>query len=150
MLNNENMNAIETRTEEISLSERFENIKDNNAVWVPKQGETIDERSQVFNALNASSENLGNHLNEVIRITNMVMRGRGLTDKDTGEYKDILEVLFVADDGTIYRSSSTGIIRSVEGLLSVVGGPECWGEGLNIRVKSIPTSKGHTYLFELV
>lgn len=134
----------------LSVGERFDEIRDRKEVWVPKRGETLKDRTEVYNALNAASENLGNHQNEKIRVTNLVMRGREVTDKDTGEYKEILEVLLVADDGTIYRSSSSGIIRSVEGILSVVGGPESWGDGLDMMVRSVPTSKGHTYLLELV
>ncbi len=134
----------------LSVGERFDEIHDRKEVWAPKRGETLKDRSEVYNALNAASENLGNHQNEKIRVTNLVMRGREVTDKETGELKEILEVLLVSADGTIYRSSSSGIIRSVEGILSVVGGPESWGDGLDVMVRSVPTSKGHTYLLELV
>lgn len=142
--------TVMNTTNNLSVGERFDEIRDRKEVWVPKRGETIKDRVEVYNALNASSENLGNHQNEKIRVTNLVMRGREVTDKETGELKEILEVLLVSADGTIYRSSSSGIIRSVEGILSVVGGPESWGDGLDVMVRSIPTSKGHTYLLELV
>lgn len=104
--------------------------------------ETVEEKTAFFNALSAKSTNISEMIGKVINLTNVVFQGRNFTEEETGEFRKAMRVIFIADDGEVYHSYSTGILNSVKTFLSVYGTPDTWGQPIPVTVERVTLKSG--------
>lgn len=126
----------------MNLYTSIENAMENSATLTFTAPSNSSERSELFNALSAKSTNISEMIGKVINLTNVVFQGRNFTDKDTGEFEKAMRVIFIADDGGVYHSYSTGILNSVKTFLSVYGTPDTWEHPIPVTVERVTLRNG--------
>lgn len=126
----------------MNIYTNIENAMENSATLTFSTPSNNEERSELFNALAAKSTNISEMIGKTINLTNVVFQGRSFTDEDTGEFEKAMRVIFIADDGEVYHSYSSGILNSVKTFLSVYGTPDTWGDPIPVTVERVTLRNG--------
>ena len=79
-------------------------------------------------------------LKETIRLRHIYAHPIRVVDKNTGELRDTVRIVFFDDDGMTYACVSEGVIQGVKQILDLFGPPSEWKEPLPIYFESSQTS----------
>lgn len=120
----------------------IENAMENSATLTFTDPSTNEERSELFNALSAKSTNISEMIGKIINLTNVVFQGRNFIDEDTGEFRKAMRVIFIADDGEVYHSYSSGVLNSVKTFIGVYGTPDTWEQPIPVTVERVTLRNG--------
>lgn len=120
----------------------IENALENSATLTFSTPDNDAKRSELFNALSAKSTNISVMIGGVINLTNVVFQGRNFIEEETGEFRKVMRVIFIADDGEVYHSYSSGILNSVKTFLCVYGTPDTWEQPIPVTVERITLKNG--------
>lgn len=126
----------------MNIYTNIENALENSATLTFSTPDNDAKRSELFNALSAKSTNISEMIGKVINLTNVVFQGRNFTEEETGEFRKAMRVIFIADDGEVYHSYSTGILNSVKTFLSVYGTPDTWDKPIPVTVERVTLKSG--------
>ena len=107
---------------------------------------TNDEgRTALFNSTN-SCVLLRDYMNQPIEVAEIVFASTDITD-EAGELQTVMGVYLIDTNGTSYVSSSTGVIKSVARMVSMLGEPSTWSAPKTVICKETNTAKGRRYKF---
>lgn len=109
---------------------------------------TEEGQAMAFAAL-ADAEDLRDHLDEVIYLTNYVAQAVELNDAATGEVTEAVRVILIDKDGNNYSAVSNELRRGLSMLAGIYGPPAMWTEPKAVVV-SEKTSKNKRRFFQLL
>lgn len=113
--------------------------------WASFPVETMDDKKKLFAARN-DNELLRDHMGEVIDLVNIVIDTQVINDVNFGP-RSVACVHLIAEDGTIYQSTSTGVVNKACDLISNFGMPDTWNGPLSVVCKETTTAKGYRYKY---
>lgn len=126
----------------MNIYTNIENAMENSATLTFTTPSNNEERSELFNALAAKSTNISEMIGKIINLTNVVFQGRTFVEEETGEFRKAMRVIFIADDGEVYHSYSSGVLNSVKTFLSVYGTPDTWEQPIPVTVERVTLRNG--------
>lgn len=152
---NEEIIAAE-ETEETALAQsrpmQITTFADNLMQDVTEQGywasfpvESMDDKKRLFAARN-DNELLRDHMGEVIKLVDIVLDTQVINDVQFGA-RSVGCVHLIADDGTVYQSTSTGVVNKACDIISNFGMPDTWGGPLEVECKETTTQRGYRYKY---
>ena len=108
--------------------------------WASFPVETMDDKKRLYKARNAN-ELLREHMGEVIPCVGFVFDAQTISDAQYGARK-VPCVHIISQDGTVYQSTSSGVVDKATEIISTFGMPETWGGPIEIACKETYTKNG--------
>lgn len=106
---------------------------DSSLVHSTLTGSGFETQVQIFAAV-TDAEDIAEHLNETIFLEHVIAQAIEIKDSETGQPVTVVRTVLIDADGTAYAAMSTGIVRSMQTLFSIVGQPGTWPQPLPIIV----------------
>ena len=97
----------------------------------------------IYNAINGADESLGEHINEVLEIVDVVAHPVTLVDEETGEINEVLRTVLIDKNGKAYTAVSEGVTNSLARIFSIIGMPSWKDEPVKMKLKQIKTRNGN-------
>lgn len=144
-------NAITKKTE--TMTELAFAAENSSAVWSSISADTRQGAADIYNALSGASIQLSSMAGQRIRIRDIIIQGRELLDKQTGEITVRPRIMLIDEDGTCYHSYAKGIVTSVRTIVGMFGSPAEWDEPLEVEITPVSvagTDGGKTYTLKVV
>lgn len=118
-------------------------------------------KAKVFNAMNNPDHRVGDYINKVIEVKDVLAEVIEMDEKDendapvidaeTGEVKrtQAIRVVLFDANGESYQAVSTGIYNAIKKLMMVYGAPT-WDEPIKCEVKQISLGKNQMLTLNVV
>ena len=122
-------------------------FSDINTAYSTIKPTNFKERIEMAKLVQGKTENLSDHLNEKIDVVDIFAHKSHMRDKQTGELVPALRVVLIAKDKKTYASVSSGVINSIQNILSIVGDPNvtgAWEEPIPVMAVAEKTSNKNT------
>lgn len=104
------------------------------------QSDDLDTRKVVYTALSNPAQ-VADHLNEVIKLANIVIVPVELVNENTGAVEVAPRIALIDDKNKAYSGTSLGLKSSVDRLRSIFGEPSTWPAPLPVKVVEQKGSK---------
>ena len=112
------------------------------------QGGTIEAKKAVFNASNNPDHKVGDYINKVIVVKDVLAELIEVKNEETGEMEVTPRVVLIDTDGKSYQAVSKGIFNALKKAIAIFGSPT-WEDGLPILVKQVSVGKGSMLTFDV-
>lgn len=112
------------------------------------QGGTREAKAQVYNAANNPTHKVGDYINKVINVRDVLAEQIEITDEETGVVENAVRVVLIDDKGESYQAVSTGIYNALKRAIQVFGAPT-WDEPLPCLIKQVSVGKGSMLTFDI-
>ncbi|MCX4254709.1 MAG: hypothetical protein OSJ63_05545 [Bacilli bacterium] len=110
------------------------NEKANNKVsYIGKEVKTIEEKKQLFNALEKCDFIINECVGKEITVSNVYIEAKEIVDEETGEAKTKFKTILFDKEGKTYVAGAYGIYNAVVRILSIYGKPEEWTEEVKVK-----------------
>ena len=132
-------------------STEIEHVENNQLGVVPVGREmSFDERLQLLKMttnFNSIWDHISNSKSDLkINVVNFVVIPTDQTDYNTGELVTKARVIFVADDGTTWSTTSSAVQSSVELLANIAGDPSTWEHPIQVKFSKGKSRKGMDFV----
>lgn len=123
------------------------------------QGGTHESKVAVFNASNNPKHKVGDYINKVIKVKDVLAEQVMLTKQDE-DGNDVLDangdpvmecaprVVLIDTDGESYQAVSTGIFNALRKAIAIFGAPT-WEDGLPCLIKQVKVGRGSMLTFDV-
>lgn len=122
----------------------FSEVKSN--VYCSKVAETIEEKKELFNALESCDALLNDCVGQEIEIKDVYVEEKQVVDEETGEVKTKFRTILFDASGQTYATGAYGIYNILKKIFSIYGLPESWEKPLKVKVAKRPIKDGKTSL----
>lgn len=112
------------------------------------QGGTHESKVAVFNASNNPDHKVGDYINKVIVVKDVLAELIEVTNEETGEAELAPRVVLIDMDGKSYQAVSKGIFNALKKAIAIFGAPT-WDEGLSCLIKQVSVGKGSMLTFDV-
>lgn len=112
------------------------------------QGGTHEAKAAVYNASNNPKHKVGDYINKVILVKDVLAEQIELVDDETGEVQTAVRVVLIDTKGESYQAVSTGIFNALKKAIAIFGAPT-WEEGLPCLIKQVSVGKGSMLTFDV-
>ena len=112
------------------------------------QGGTHESKVAVFNASNNPDHKVGDYINKVIVVKDVLAELIEVTNDETGEIEVTPRVVLIDMDGKSYQAVSKGIFNALKKAIAIFGAPT-WDEGLPCLIKQVSVGKGSMLTFDV-
>lgn len=112
------------------------------------QGGTHESKVAVFNASNNPDHKVGDYINKVIVVKDVLAELIEVTNEETGETELTPRVVLIDMDGKSYQAVSKGIFNALKKAIAIFGSPT-WDEGLPCLIKQVSVGKGSMLTFDV-
>ena len=112
------------------------------------QGGTHESKVAVFNASNNPDHKVGDYINKVITVKDVLAELIEVTNEETGKTELTPRVVFIDMDGKSYQAVSKGIFNALKKAIAIFGAPT-WDEGLPCLIKQVSVGKGSMLTFDV-
>ena len=112
------------------------------------QGGTHESKVAVFNASNNPDHKVGDYINKVIVVKDVLAELIEVTNEETGEIEVTPRVVLIDMDGKSYQAVSKGIFNALKKAIAIFGAPT-WDEGLPCLIKQVSVGKGSMLTFDV-
>lgn len=140
-------NEIEVKNEVVVPQNNEGNflVDDMNKTYSSMALETIQDRKDLYNALETCDVLLNDVVNTEIMIKDVYVEEREVLNEDTGEVQNKYRTIIFDLDGKTYATGAYGVYNSIKKLMKVYGLPT-WEEGVKVKVAKKPIKDGKTSL----
>lgn len=121
---------------------------DQTSTFCSIQGGTLEAKAAVFNASNNPDHKVGDYINKVIKVKDVLAEQIELADEETGEVQSAVRVVLIDTDGKSYQAVSMGIFNALKKAIAIFGAPT-WDEGLPCLIKQVSVGKGSMLTFDV-
>lgn len=136
-------------TEGMELVNVAQELSENTtSMYCSLQAGTRAERAKVFNASNNPDHKIGDYINKVIMVKDVLAEQIQVTNEETGELENAVRVVFIDDKGESYQAVSFGIFNAVKKAISMFGNPT-WDEPLPCLIKQVKVGRGSMLTFDI-
>ena len=112
------------------------------------QGGTHESKVAVFNASNNPDHKVGDYINKVIVVKDVLAELIEVTNDETGEVEVTPRVVLIDTNGESYQAVSKGIFNALKKAIAIFGAPT-WDEGLPCLIKQVSVGKGSMLTFDV-
>ena len=112
------------------------------------QGGTHESKVAVFNASNNPDHKVGDYINKVIVVKDVLAELIEVTNDETGEIEVTPRVVLIDVNGESYQAVSKGIFNALKKAIAIFGAPT-WDEGLPCLIKQVSVGKGSMLTFDV-
>lgn len=131
--------------------ESTEIVETENSMSVPVGRQmSFDERLDLLRMttnFNSIWDHISNSKSDLkINVVNFVVIPTDQTDYNTGELVTKARVIFVADDGTTWSTTSSAVQSSVELLANIAGDPSTWEHPIPVKFSKGKSRKGMDFV----
>lgn len=109
--------------------------------------ETQEEKIALYNAINNPDKRLGDHINMVIEVKDILVEVVQLEQEETGELQNCPRIIIIDSKGTSYQCVSVGIFSALKRIMTLFGEPRTWKAPIKIKV--LQTTKGERKMLTL-
>ena len=141
-----------SETNEIAPTQSMTSFADVLMQEVTEQGyfatfkvETMADKKKLFHARNDNTM-LRDAEGEQIQCIGFVLDTVRINDPEAG-MKTVPAAHIIAEDGAVYQSAATGVVKSVCDIISNFGMPDTWDEPLVVVLKETTTRNGFRYKY---
>lgn len=115
------------------------------------EGNTAEERKQIFNAMSKCDYRVADMLNQTITLKDVIIQKYTSVAEDTGEVSEKNRIILIDNEGKTYASASRGLYNGILRLFAIVGMPATWKEPMQVQVCETTTKKGQkTYELKIM
>lgn len=122
--------------------------ENQQSMYCSIQGGTHESKVAVFNASNNPTHKVGDYINKVIMVKDVLAEQIELTNEETGGLEPAVRVVLIDTDGESYQAVSTGIFNALKKAIAIFGAPT-WDEGLPCLIKQVTVGKGSMLTFDV-
>lgn len=126
---------------EISL---FSGVKNN--VYCSKEVSTIEEKKELFNALESCDVLLNDCVGQEINLKDIYIEEKEVIDDKTGELKVKYRTILFDESGQTYATGSYGVYNILKKIVQIYGLPTEWESPLKVKVSKRPLKDGKSSL----
>lgn len=105
--------------------------------------ETQDEKKTLYNALNSSDEALGDHINETIMLTDVVLAHNEIVNEENGEISNVVRCILLDDKDITYGCVASGVYKSICNIHAIFGTLH-FTEPLPVTIRQVKVKRGST------
>jgi len=142
----------ETRSRGVSdVSSAIAGLNNSEAAFYSSvKGDNFEARKIIARAQTASTP-IADALGETIVLSNFIIQAVKLQDDTTGEVEEAPRVTLIGEDGRAFHATSTGLLTALKNIITTLGEPHTWPEGLPLKVVEKRGRAGYRYMtIELV
>lgn len=132
----------------IKVDMKSELSTESPSIYCSVQGGTREAKALVYNAMNNPTHRVGDMINQVIAVKDVLAEQIEIANDETGEVSLAPRVVLIDDKGESYQAVSNGIYNAVKKLIAVFGAPT-WDEPIPVRVKQISFGKNQMLTFDV-
>lgn len=145
----EEKNEIVAQSNNMNLVNEIE--YSSKEVFCSLSGDTIEEKTKIFNAMSKCDFRVADKLNTPIQLKDVIIQRYTKVDEQTGEVQDKKRIILIDGEGTTYASASNGLFSSLMKLFAIIGMPHTWETPLPIKVIETETkNKTKTYEIQII
>ena len=111
-------------------------------------GGTKESKVAVFNASNNPDHKVGDFINKVIVVRDVLAEQIEVTDEETGDVSIAIRTVLIDMDGKSYQAVSQGIFNALKKAIAIFGAPT-WEDGLPCLIKQVKVGKGSMLTFDV-
>ena len=105
---------------------------DESGIYTSLPTETTEDKMHLFQ-VSTTSERLGDHIGEVISVTDVYMETVDVAKRDTGDLEKAVRIIFITEDGEAYACVSLGVLSCVKRIFAFIG-PAPWNPPLKVKI----------------
>lgn len=121
-------------------------LNSRNISFCSMVANTLEEKANLYNAMNNPTDRLADHINEVINVKDIFVEVVELESETTGNKEKAPRIVLIDDAGLSYACVSFGIYNALRKLISIYGQPT-WTTPIPIKIRQI--SKNNRSLLTL-
>lgn len=131
--------VLDTDTDGTSVRAEIANLANGRVThFTSIRGNSFEDKVSVIDAM-TNSVPIADNLGKVINVKDVVIVPVALVNEETGEVADQARIVLIDADGTAYHAISSGLFRSVQTFLQILGHPATWETPLPIKVQQAGT-----------
>ena len=124
--------------------------KDGGLVYSSVRYESFEDKKRVYNALTTDKQ-IGDYLNEVLDVEDIIAGDVLITNKETGEVDEATRTVLILADGSAVAATSSVLFSRLMQIVSIFGNPNTWPEPLKIKVRQQNLANGRRiYVPEII
>ena len=124
--------------------------KDGGLVYSSVRYESFEDKKRTYNALTTDKQ-IGDYLNEVLDVEDIIAGDVLITNKETGEVDEATRTVLILSDGTAVAATSSVLFSRLMQIVSIFGNPNTWPEPLKIKVRQQNLANGRRiYVPEII
>ena len=124
--------------------------KDGGLVYSWVKTESFEDKKRAYNALTTDKQ-IGDYLNEVIEVVDIIAGDVFITNKETGEVDEATRTVLILADGSAVAATSSVLFSRLMQIVSIFGNPNTWPEPLKIKVRQQNLANGRRiYVPEII
>lgn len=120
--------------------------KEMSKQYCSKNLETIEEKKEMYNALESCEVLLNDIKGEEIEVRDVYCEEKTVVDETTGIVKTKYRTILFDKDGKTYATGSYGVFNSLRKIFAIYGTPETWEEPVKVKVSTRPLKDGKSSL----
>lgn len=109
---------------------------------------TREEKARVFNASNNPAHKVGDFINKVIMVRDVLCEVIEVENQETGMPDQAIRTVLIDANGETYQAVSQGIFTALKKAIQMFGAPT-WDEPLPCLIKQVPVGKGSMLTFDV-
>lgn len=113
------------------------------------KGETVDEKKQLFKAMNEPDFRISDLINGEINMKDLYVQIVEVVDKETGELRKLPRTVIFDEKGQSYVASSYGIYNSITKIVQLFGLPT-WENPIPVKIKQVTKDKHKMLTLDLI
>lgn len=121
---------------------------DCTSMYCSIQGGSHESQVAMFNASNNPDHKIGDYINKVIVVRDVLAEQIELTNEESGEPETAVRVVLIDVDGESYQAVSWGIFNALKKAIAIFGAPT-WEEGLPLLIKQVSVGRGSMLTFDV-
>ena len=124
--------------------------KDGGLVYSSVRYESFEDKKRAYNALTTDKQ-IGDYLNEVLEVEDIIAGDVLITNKETGEVDEATRTVLILADGSAVAATSSVLFSRLMQIVSIFGNPNTWPEPLKIKVRQQNLANGRRiYVPEII
>ena len=124
--------------------------KDGGLVYSSVRYESFEDKKRTYNALTTDKQ-IGDYLNEVLEVEDIIAGDVLITNKETGEVDEATRTVLILADGSAVAATSSVLFSRLMQIVSIFGNPNTWPEPLKIKVRQQNLANGRRiYVPEII
>lgn len=134
--------------DDIATVEMMEQLMSGEIKFYSSMQDDGSRKSKVdiYNAISREDKKIGDCINEVLNIVDVVAHPITLVDEETGEVINTIRTILIDDKGINYVGVSGGITNALSRIFAIIGRPDggAWkDEPVKMKIKQLATRNGN-------
>lgn len=109
---------------------------------------TRAEKAAVFNASNNPTHKVGDYINKVITVRDVLCEVIQVENQETGLPDQAIRTVLIDENGETYQAVSAGIFNALKKAIQMFESPT-WDPALPCLIKQVPVGKGSMLTFDV-